>query len=60
MADLSIVWRETHACSINGLIKVQVNLVTLRDSPNCQIKITVNISVLGVIIKSLSMVTIKL
>ena len=41
LAVLSTVCRETHACSINGLIMASVNLAILC---NRQIKITVNIS----------------
>ena len=41
LADFSSVWREVHACSINGLI---ANLAILTRSLNRQIKVTVNIS----------------
>ena len=44
LAVLSTACRETHACSINGSIMVHINLVIFMSSPNCQIKITVNIS----------------
>ena len=44
LADFSTVWRETHACSINGSMMAQVNLAISMCSPNRQIKITVNIS----------------
>ena len=43
LADFITVWRETHACSINGSIMVKVNLAISMHSPNHQIKITVNI-----------------
>ena len=37
LADFSTVWRETHACSINGSIMAQVNSAILMRSPNhCQ------------------------
>ena len=44
LAVLSTVCRETHACSINGSIMVEVNLAIFTRSPNRQIEITVNIS----------------
>ena len=41
LAVLHTVCRETHACSINGLIMVLVNVAIFTRSPNRQIKITV-------------------
>ena len=49
LADVITVWRETHACSINGSIMAQVNLAIFTRSPNHQIKIIVNISAYTVI-----------